>query len=222
MAHLPFFRKGVVAAQSDVTMFTQALITERFVEVSAALQIDAPMVGAGHVLISVVPQTSNDLADWSDMNPNFTPVQPVSSFPLLENIKLTDIGRYMRFKVGFLTKGTIIGATISILADGKVDGEVEGADYAVAPPAFLNAPLTPAAAPAPLAAARVKMPPPGSGVRDVTPIIPGGGAIATGSGGMPGTGSGLSGGGAVGPGSGPQIIIYTPNLNGWAFVPKSA
>jgi hypothetical protein len=196
MAHLPFFRKGVIAANvnQSKTIYTQPLITEKFVEVLAALRVDAPIVST-HAAdgIGVIPQISNDLVNWADKTPNFTSVGPGVSFPITETILITEIGRYMRFKI-VLSKPVlagVLGLTFSLLGDGKITAdETLDAEYGFYDPAMMTPPLSVMSAPAPLVSTRVR----GSG----------GGALATGAV-IPGEGTPAPIGRREGPG---EIPVY--------------
>jgi len=154
VAYLPFFRKGTVAAYVNptVVIYTQPLITEKFIKVVAALHIDAPMVST-HFQdgFQVFPQISNDLVVWADKTPSFTLVTPGSTFPITEIKEFTEIAKYMRFKL-VLSKPVLagpLGVTLSLLADGKsTSHEMLDAQYGFYSPAFLRPTFYPVAAPA--------------------------------------------------------------------------
>jgi hypothetical protein len=125
MAFLPFFRKGVVAAYAPNTvyMYTQPLIVRNYVEVVAALRIDAPIMGPAG-MFDVSPQVSNDLEVWADVTPAFTQVTGGGSFPVMEMKQITKLGWFMRFKLALCdAAGGNVGVCFSLLGDGKVDHE---------------------------------------------------------------------------------------------------
>jgi hypothetical protein len=125
MAFLPFFRKGVVAAYAPntVCMYTQPLIVRNFVQVVAALRIDAPITGFAGTF-DVTPQVSNDLEIWADVTPSFTQVTSGSTFPVTEMKQITQLGWFMRFKLALCdAAGGNVGVCFSLLGDGKVDHE---------------------------------------------------------------------------------------------------
>ncbi len=126
MSFLPFFRMGVVAANASnaVTLFTQPLITSKYVEVVAVLRADIRMMGTLGATFTASPQISNDLAGWDDVTPAFSAISPGSTYPVVEVKKITKLGRFMRFKlVLFDGAGGNTGITFSLLGDGKVDHE---------------------------------------------------------------------------------------------------
>jgi hypothetical protein len=126
MAFLPFSRLRTVAANAvmPVYLHTQPLITKNFVQVVAALRIDAPMMGAAGATFDVTPQISNDLVNWDDVTPVFTQVTPASTFPITETRQITEIAWFMRFKLALFEPllGNV-GVCFSILGNGKVDSE---------------------------------------------------------------------------------------------------
>jgi hypothetical protein len=125
MSFLPFFRKGVVAAYAPNTvyMYTQPLIVRNFVQVVAALRIDAPITGFAGTF-DVTPQVSNDLEIWADVTPSFTQVTSGSTFPVTEMKQITQLGWFMRFKLALCdAAGGNVGVCFSLLGDGKVDHE---------------------------------------------------------------------------------------------------
>jgi hypothetical protein len=126
MAFLPFSRLRTVAANAvmPVYLHTQPLITKNFVQVVAALRIDAPMMGAAGATFDVTPQISNDLVHWDDVSPTFTQVTPATTFPVTETKQITEIGWFMRFKLALFEPllGNV-GVCFSLVGDGKVDSE---------------------------------------------------------------------------------------------------
>jgi hypothetical protein len=125
MAFLPFWRKAAFAAYANDTVYfyTVPLMTGKYVEVVATLQIDARIWGS-NVTFDANPQISNDLVNWADVTPAFSQVPGGASFPYIEAKKITGIGWFMRFKLKLREKAVgNTGLTFSILGDGKVDHE---------------------------------------------------------------------------------------------------
>jgi hypothetical protein len=106
-----------------VCMYTQPLIVRNFVQVVAALRIDAPITGFAGTF-DVTPQVSNDLEIWADVTPSFTQVTSGSTFPVTEMKQVTQLGWFMRFKLALCdAAGGNVGVCFSLLGDGKVDHE---------------------------------------------------------------------------------------------------